>query len=108
MVDVARRRCSNHSHREAVARCPDCGDFYCRECVTEHDGRMTCAACLQKSATDKPSARSVWRPLFRVVQLMAACMAMWYFFNLAGWLLLRIPTPMHEGTFWRLENRETE
>lgn len=69
---------------------------------------MTCAACLQRSAAEKPQGRRIWRPLLRAVQLMAAFVAIWYFFNLAGWLLLRIPTPMHEGTFWRLESREME
>ena len=38
------------STREAVARCPECTQFFCRECITEHDDRVLCSACLKKLA----------------------------------------------------------
>ena len=44
------QRCFNHAAREAVARCPACGHYFCRECITEHDDRVICAACLRKLA----------------------------------------------------------
>lgn len=44
---VLHQRCWNHEAREAVCRCPECGRSYCRECVTEHDGRLLCALCLK-------------------------------------------------------------
>ena len=47
---LTHQRCFHHSHREAVARCPECRQFYCRECVTEHDYRVICATCLKKIA----------------------------------------------------------
>jgi hypothetical protein len=40
------QRCWNHEAREAACRCPACGRSYCRECVSEHEGRLLCAACL--------------------------------------------------------------
>jgi len=43
---VIQNRCWNHQEREAVCRCPECGRSYCRECVTEHESRLLCAACL--------------------------------------------------------------
>src|SRR5438132_254763 len=55
MEILARQRCLNHLNREAVARCPECKRFFCRECVTEHEDRLICAACLKKLA--KATAR---------------------------------------------------
>jgi hypothetical protein len=43
---IALERCWNHTAREAVCRCPGCARFFCRECVTEHDARLLCAACV--------------------------------------------------------------
>src|SRR5580658_7076317 len=40
------QHCWNHEAREAACRCPACGRSYCRECVSEHEGRLLCAACL--------------------------------------------------------------
>jgi hypothetical protein len=37
------QHCWNHEAREAACRC---GRSYCRECVSEHEGRLLCAACL--------------------------------------------------------------
>ncbi len=69
--DLSGKRCFNHAGREAAARCPGCRRFYCRECVTEHDGRVLCAECLRRRAHD---ARAGGR-LGRVV---------WYTVGLAG------------------------
>ena len=58
LQDILRhQRCYHHHGREAVVRCPECGRFYCRECVTEHDDRMLCSRCLEQithSAAGKP------------------------------------------------------
>ena len=45
-MSLRQQRCVLHPEREAVARCPECGRFFCRECVTEHEGRLLCAACI--------------------------------------------------------------
>ena len=47
-VLLAHQRCFNHATREAVARCPECHHFFCRECITEHDDRVLCTGCLKK------------------------------------------------------------
>jgi len=47
MSDLARQQCFNHPGREAIVRCPSCHRDYCRECVTEHDDRYLCSACLR-------------------------------------------------------------
>ena len=46
MDDLLHQRCFNHMLREAVACCPECRRYFCRECVTEHEDKVLCAACL--------------------------------------------------------------
>src|SRR5436190_23739851 len=56
---MIQQRCWNHEAREAVCRCPECGRSYCRECVTEHEARLLCAACLRKAvAAGRPRGRA--------------------------------------------------
>jgi hypothetical protein len=69
-------RCWNHTSREAVCRCPSCGRFFCRECVTEHDARLLCAACVA-GLVAKPRGEGVLRrkvlgPAVAVAGLLAA------------------------------------
>ena len=42
---------ARHAAREAAARCPACGEFFCRECVVEHAGKPLCASCLASITT---------------------------------------------------------
>jgi hypothetical protein len=101
METLAWQRCLNHEQREAVARCPECGRFYCRECITEHDDRVICAACLRKIAAGDESRR------FRASSWGAAAVVglglftVWIFFYWTGQVLLAIPADFHEGTFWK-------
>ena len=44
MEDLVHQRCFNHMLREAVACCPECRRYFCRECVTEHEDKVLCAA----------------------------------------------------------------
>ena len=64
MSSLIHRRCLHHPAREAVALCPECRRFYCRECVTEHTGRMICAGCVARLARmgdgEKRSLSAVW------------------------------------------------
>jgi hypothetical protein len=53
---VALSRCVVHAQREAAALCLGCKAFYCRECVTEHDGRVLCSRCI--AAASKPRDKS--------------------------------------------------
>lgn len=85
-------RCQHHPSRPAAARCPSCGGFFCRECVTEHDGRMLCASCLARSPTTVKRPRV--RP-FRALAALAGFAALWGSLYLLGRLLLAIPSETH-------------
>lgn len=101
MPPLSQQHCLNHAAREAVAQCPECHYFFCRECVVEHDDRVLCEACLRKSLAPQ---RAAWRPgrLIGEAALGAAgLLAALLFFYWAGQLLLMIPTPFHDGTVWK-------
>jgi hypothetical protein len=97
---LASQRCFQHSLREAVARCPECRHFYCRECITEHDDRVICAACLRKVAVkaEKKRVSLAWALPF--VQFSLGLCLVWLFFYFAGATLLSIPSSFHEGNVW--------
>jgi hypothetical protein len=59
---IAHLRCQQHPHREAVARCPNCSQSFCRECITEHDGRMLCLPCLALRTAPPSAPTSTWKP----------------------------------------------
>ena len=98
MISLAHQRCFNHAQREAVARCPSCVRFYCRECITEHGGRVLCAVCL-KTAGQKRSAKGVaW--ISGTVQILAGVLVAWLFFFWLGLALLSLDANFHDGTVW--------
>ena len=102
MQSLAHQRCFNHAAREAVARCPECKQFFCRECITEHDRRVLCAACLQKLGRRPLLQRRGLKRLIHVGQCLLGLLAAWFFFYLVGEALLALPTSFHEGTLWNL------
>ncbi len=87
---VARARCRNHADREAVARCPECGHYFCRECIVEHEGRMICKECLAKLLAQAPERKS--RKLLRRAVLwgmaMLSFLLAWSFFLLLGRVMI--------------------
>lgn len=96
MMRLADTRCFNHFGREAVARCPECGRHYCRECVTEHAGRLLCASCLAGPQVDHTRRRRLLAGLRGVAQAAMAVLLLWTAFYLVGAALLRIPAAYHE------------
>jgi hypothetical protein len=104
MSQVAARKCVRHQEREAVARCPSCGEHFCRECVVEHAGVLLCAACLAREAATVAGARRTdWRRLGELA-LTATCVALlWVVFYGFGQFLKIIPPKVHEGTVWRTD-----
>lgn len=103
-MELARQRCLLHPLREAVARCPECTQFHCRECVTEHDGRVLCTSCLRKQAEKLKQSRGSRRVLataWQALKVVAAFVFIWFSFFLAGLFLARSPQEFHNGTVWR-------
>ena len=100
---VAAEKCWNHYEREAVARCPECGHPYCRECVVEHDDRLICAGCLARLTSPLTKARRQWsfRPLGRVVGMVLGLLVTWFIFFSIGRMLLSIPDRFHADTLWK-------
>ena len=97
MSALVLQRCAAHPAREAAARCPACRQSFCRECVTEHDGRLLCTACLRKLAAPKAPRPLrlgfLWRPL----QLGLGLGLAWAAFYVLGLVLLQTPAEWHEG-----------
>lgn len=101
MKDLAHQRCFNHDHREAVARCPECDRFFCRECITEHDDRVLCASCLSKLLKSSAVSPLRFSGIIRIAQFLSGMIILWIFFYYLGQILLSIPTSFHEGTVWQ-------
>lgn len=96
-----RRRCARHPAREAAARCPSCGEFFCRECVVEHAGRLLCAACLEKAVAAVARRRRRWTAVRRLAMATTGAIVLWVSFEAVGALLLKIPPAFHDGTVWK-------
>jgi hypothetical protein len=101
MQTLAQQRCFNHSLREAAARCPQCRQFFCRECITEHDDRVICASCLKQLETTSKTRRRNLAPVARWMFCLLSVLMLWFIFFLIGDSLASIPTSFHEGTLWK-------
>jgi hypothetical protein len=101
MSALIHQRCFNHAARESVARCPACGRFFCRECVTEHAGRVMCAACLRATARVPLLQRRALVRGLQWGQCLAGALLLWFTFYWAGNLLARLPDSFHQGTLWK-------
>ena len=95
------QRCFNHGLREAAARCPECGRFFCRECVAEHDDRMVCASCLKKLTAPGLMRRRVLSTALRSLQIVFGVLFAWFFFFMIGEILLRLPASFHDTSVWQ-------
>jgi len=100
-MSLIHQRCFHHRQREAAARCPECGRFYCRECITEHENRVICAACLKQLAS--PARQRRWSLAWpvRSLQFLAGLFLVWLFFYWLGQSLLAIPSSFHDATLWK-------
>ena len=101
MNAIIHQRCFNHAAREAVARCPHCQRYFCRECVTEHEEKVLCASCLEE-AVPGYEARVRRRAAFvRATQFTVAFLILWLVFLGAGRGLLALPDSFHSGELWQ-------
>lgn len=91
-MNLVDQRCSNHALREAAVQCPSCKRFFCRECVTEHNGRMICVTCVTLPSETAPRAsfRTGWAAM-----AVAGFVVAWLVFYYLGLALARIPSEFH-------------
>ena len=101
MVRLFLEVCSQHPGREAVGRCPECRRFFCRECVTEHEDRLICAACLRKLHAHATEKQLGLAPLLRFAAACVGVVFAWVCFHWLGQILLNTPSDFHEGTVWK-------
>jgi len=93
-------RCLFHPLREAAARCPYCGGTFCRECVTDEEGKLACPPCLRQMArppAPKPSLTRRFRQILAGLVALASLVAL--FFVLLRW---RTNTPEQHLNFGRV------
>ena len=100
MIAITHQRCRNHAQREAVARCPECKRYFCRECVTEHDHRVVCSSCLAKLVAGPRDKR--WRigGVLQAGQFALGLFVLWSCFYVLGRILLNVPSDFHAESFW--------
>lgn len=91
------QRCWNHESREAVCRCPECGRSYCRECVTEHEARLLCAACLRTlTRTGVPNRRAALLP---GGMALSGLLLAWLIFFGSGEAILLLMTRLEQASW---------
>ncbi len=101
MATLLAHRCLHHPVREAVARCPECNHFFCRECIAEHDDRVVCAACLKKLGGDPAKKARRRINLWPFAQLGTGLVGAWLCFYLLGRLFLALPDDTHGESLWK-------
>lgn len=96
MSGLAAARCLNHEAREAVSQCPSCKNYFCRECVTIFEDRITCARCLKALSEQNPNAQHNGFGVSGVALALAGFLSAWFVFYAAAWIVLefrdRVPT----------------
>jgi hypothetical protein len=100
-MDLTLQRCLIHADREAAVRCPSCGDYFCRECVTEHEQKFLCSRCLVRKTPQVEPAKwnAAW--LTASIKMLLGIAVAWLFFYLIGQSLALIPPNVHEGRYLR-------
>ena len=94
-MDLTFQRCLIHADREAVARCPACAHYFCRECITEHEGRFLCSNCLRRQTASIETAYRTARWFKAAIGMIIGLSVAWFFFYLIGQLLILIPANLH-------------
>src|ERR1700678_3028393 len=91
------QRCWNHDAREAACRCPGCGRSYCRECVSEHEGRLLCAACLTAVTARREPATGGFGKLAPAGMIATGILLAWLIYWAAGASLIGLIRRMEVG-----------
>ncbi len=82
-------------------RCPGCREFFCRECVVEHQGQLLCAGCLARAAAGDERRQQRFATLRQIAAAAGGVLALWVIFYALGSVLVQIPPTIHEGTVWK-------
>jgi hypothetical protein len=92
-----------HDTREAVGRCVACEGGFCRECITEHEGKLYCAPCFARrvDASKKGAKRADGKKLRAIVLTAGSVFFLVVAFYLLGRLVSAVPPDFHDGTIWR-------
>ncbi len=98
---ILHERCFNHAQREAAAYCLECHHAFCKECVTEHEGRVVCSSCLRKVVTASSRTVGRARSLIFASCVVVGFFASWSLFYLLGKTLLLLPSSFHENALWQ-------
>jgi hypothetical protein len=101
MNNLIYQRCFNHPTREAVARCPECRRFFCRECVSEYEDRFLCSSCLRKMLAPQTKRSKSFKLILAIAQFFIGIILVWLFFFYLGQILLTLPDAFHNGTLWQ-------
>jgi hypothetical protein len=94
-MELVRQKCTNHPGREAVVRCPGCAGYYCRECVTEHEGKFLCSSCIHRRGMAVRSARRFGSRVLTGSAAIVGVLVAWFLFYTVGRLLILIPPNLH-------------
>jgi hypothetical protein len=105
-LDLSTRQCFNHAAREAVAKCPGCGRFFCRECVTEHDSRVLCAQCIPGAGKHNVAPLRKLKALVRLGQFALAFFVIWFTVFMLGKGLMLLPASFSETPSWQTDVKE--
>jgi hypothetical protein len=98
---LARSRCENHPDREAVAFCRECERTFCRECVTSHDDRVVCAACLSRMADDGDVKKRVrLNGLLMPIRALVGFVVVWVLLYAFGRILASASATFHKDGLW--------
>ena len=97
---LSKQRCFNHRQREAAAKCLECGRYFCRECITEHEDRFLCSKCLRDMAAPIKTKLPLLVGPVRLLQFIGGVAILWFVFYHFGDFLLQLPSSFHEGTLW--------
>ncbi len=87
MAELSLQQCFNHAGREAAARCLECGRFFCRECVTEHGGRLLCGHCLAGVGRTEKKTGGLLKGCLRAAAALLSFVLAWLLFYGFGWVL---------------------
>jgi hypothetical protein len=98
-------RCLFHPLREAAARCPSCGGTFCRECVTDEEGKLACPPCLRQMARPRAPKLSLTRQVRQILAgLTALASVTALLFAMLQW---RVNTPEEHLNLGRIAGDET-